>query len=146
MKMDSTLQALVDCAFDAPYTPGGVASTVRHVVDAVSCIASGYPEEPSEIGRRIAATGQSSVEGASVFGMAQKTVPEYATLANSIMCRSQDWNDAGPDGHLADMVPAVFAAGEQMHSSGKDLIRATYAMYEARGAITSDLRSLHLDR
>ncbi|MGE3329134.1 MAG: MmgE/PrpD family protein [Acidimicrobiia bacterium] len=152
--MDKPTRAIVDYATQLSFdslSPAQVASTVRHVVDTVACGLGGYTSEPARGARRLAATGSSSM-GASVLGMPGLSTPEYAAFANAVMVRYLDYNDTGPAGHASDQTPGVLAVAEPIHSSGRDVVRSVFAMYEVvaslarNGAHFFDLRMAGVDQ
>lgn len=106
----------------------------RHVVDAVGCALGALDSRPATVARRIAATAGSRV-GASVFGLAERSTPEYAAFANTAMVRYLDYNDTGIGGHPSDMIPAVLAVAEAVHASGRRVLAAIHAAYEVVAAL-----------
>ncbi|MGC1237680.1 MAG: MmgE/PrpD family protein [Acidimicrobiales bacterium] len=135
--MDAPTQAIVKYVASLNYhslTEAQRESTVRHILDAMSCALGGFPSGPATVARKVAATATSS-NGSSVIGLREKTTPEYATFANTVMVRYLDYNDNGPAGHASDMIAAAIAVGESVGASGQDVILAVFAMYEVVAAI-----------
>jgi 2-methylcitrate dehydratase len=131
--------------------PRSVQAATRHLIDSVACALGAMDSRPAKVARAIAGTA-SSTFGASVFGLPHRTTPEYAAFANAVMVRFLDFNDTGIGGHPSDMIPAVLALAEPLHSTGKDVIRAIHAEYEIvaalrRGGLTGyTLRRRHVDQ
>jgi 2-methylcitrate dehydratase len=71
--------------------------------------------------------------GTTVWGTDHKTLPDLATFANGAMVRYLDFNDtylSKEPAHPSDNIPAVLAAGETAHASGKLVIQALTLSYE----------------
>jgi 2-methylcitrate dehydratase len=61
-----------------------------------------------------------------------------AAFANTIMIRAWDWNDgmlAKGGGHPSDMIAALLAIGETVHSSGVEMLVAMVLAYEILGSL-----------
>ena len=135
--MDSTTEMLASYAASIGYpdlTPEAVHQTKVRVLDSLGCAMGGYLSEPSMIARRMAAMYSSTLP-ARVLGSGQVTSPEMAAFANTVMVRFLDYNDSGA-GHLSDMLSAVLAVAEPLHSTGREVILAVVAAYEVGGAIS----------
>lgn len=153
--MDKNLSALIEFSADLSYrdlSVGAVDACINHILDSIGCAAGGFSAMPCRIARSIAASAH-SVSGASAFGLAESTTPEYAVFANSTAVRQLDYNDtyAGKvvgGGHPSDMIPAILAGVEMAGGSGRDLILGVYIAYEIFGAIadTIPLRDLGFDQ
>ncbi len=145
--MDKTTRYIAEFAAGQRYEtipPAAVAATIRHHLDGIGCAAGGFGSEPCRVTRRMAAA-VADANGASVFGVADKTMPEYATFANASAVRHLDFNDTylggkGGGGHPNDMAPAVFAAVEMTGGSGRDLINGLYIAYEVFGGLSNAIR------
>ena len=145
--VDRMLETLVDFALGAEL--GGLpasamqAATLRYL-DSVGCAAGAFAAEPSTIARRIAATAQCT-DGASAFGVARPTTPEYAVFANSTATRYLDFNDGyagiAPNGgvHPSDAAPVLVAAVEMMGGSGRDLLLGMYIAYEIAATVADEV-------
>ncbi|MGO1227552.1 MAG: MmgE/PrpD family protein [Brachybacterium sp.] len=71
--------------------------------------------------------------GASVFGIAQHTSPEWAAWANGVAVRELDYHDtflAADYSHPGDNIPPILAVAEHTGRSGQDLIRGIATGYE----------------
>jgi 2-methylcitrate dehydratase len=109
-----------------------IAETKRRVLDAIGCGLGGFASAPSQSARAIARDLGGKPE-ATIWGEAQRTSCDRATLANSTMLRYLDYMDshAGPDAcHPCFNIPPVLAMAERVGASGKDLIAAVVAGYE----------------
>src|SRR5579864_3033864 len=70
---------------------------------------------------------------ATVFGDSKSWTPAVAALLNGALGHSLDFDDTHADSSLhasAPVVPAAFAVGEMMGSSGRDVLTAIVAGYE----------------
>jgi 2-methylcitrate dehydratase len=137
--MDRTTEMLASYAASLSYsdlTPEAVHQTKVRVLDSLGCAIGGFSGEPGEIARRMAAMYSSTLP-ARVLGSGQFTSPDMAAFANTVMVRYLDCNDTDASlggGHPSDMLSAVLAVAEPMHSTGKDVILAVLAAYEVFGA------------
>lgn len=71
--------------------------------------------------------------GASIFGIAQHTSPEWAAWANGVAVRELDYHDtflAADYSHPGDNIPPILAVAEHTGRSGRDLIRGIATGYE----------------
>ncbi len=152
--MDATTTALVDYATGQSGEPLPLhvcRAAKRHLIDSVACALGALDSRPARVARSIAGTASSRL-GASVFGLEEKTTPEYAAFANTVMIRHLDYNDTGNGGHPSDMIPAALALAEPLQASGDTLLRAIHVEYETvaalrRGGLYGDaLRKRHIDQ
>jgi 2-methylcitrate dehydratase len=104
------------------------------MLDAVSCIISGFESEPARICARMARTTQSTLKS-TVLGYGVTTSPELAAFANGCMLRHADFNDLGPGGHVSDILSGLLAVGEAFHSTGPQMLAAVALGYEIAGAL-----------
>lgn len=140
--MDDTTRQLA--AFAAEFELDGLSSEALHAIkrqhlDGVACGAGGFSGTPAEILRGMA-SGVTVPEGASAYGVEQRTTPESAALANAVANRYLDWNDTYAGSavggcHPTDMAPAILAATELARGSGRDLLSGLFVAYEAIGAV-----------
>ena len=130
-------------------TPVLIQAVKRHLIDTVGCAWGGSGARPSRISRSLAAKSYEQ-NGASVFGLLNKTSPEYAAFANTVMVRYLDFNDTGIGGHPSDMIPALLALAEQHQVSGKRFLLAIHGAYEIVRALRQGgfhrLRQKHVDQ
>lgn len=111
------------------------------VFDTIACAVAGRMSEPAAIVDRLA--GATGIGGsATLFGHG-KASPEIAALANGIMIRTYDYNDAY-FGHPSDMIAGILAVGETVHASGKDILTAIALAYDVFGALSRS-GPYHLD-
>ena len=113
------------------------AATVDRIVDSIACAIVGSQAEPARIAVE-SARGITSDRPATIFGAGLRTSAELAAFANTSMIRTYDWNDgmlAQGGGHPSDMIPALLAAGETIHASGKQVMTGIVLAYELLGAL-----------
>ncbi len=132
--MDRTTEILASYAASFSYsalTLEAVKHTTVKVLDSLGCAMGGYYSDPGEIARRMAAM-YSNTFPARVLGSGQVTSPDMTAFANTIMVRYLDCNDTDASlggGHPSDILSAVLAVAEPMHSTGKDVILAVVAAF-----------------
>ena len=71
--------------------------------------------------------------GAGIFGIAQKTSPEWAAWANGVAVRELDYHDtflAADYSHPGDNIPPILAVAQHVGSNGRDLLRGIATGYE----------------
>ncbi|MSS00342.1 MmgE/PrpD family protein [Arthrobacter sp. BL-252-APC-1A] len=71
--------------------------------------------------------------GASVFGVQDKTSPEWAAWANGVAVRELDYHDtflAAEYSHPGDNIPPILAAAQHTGATGADLLRGIATGYE----------------
>lgn len=140
--MDNTTEQLVSYAMsfgESSLTDTIRHAAVQHLVDSMGCAVAGFESVPAQVGVRLAKT-VTSTAGATVFVDGATTSPELAAFANTIMIRTWDWNDgmlAIGGGHPSDMIAALLAVGESVHSSGTEVLTAITLAYELLGALGS---------
>lgn len=111
-----------------------IAETKRRLLDAIGCGLAGFDAEPSAVARGLAEDLGGRPES-TVWGSAQLTSCEKATLANSTMLRYLDFMDshAGPDAcHPCFNIPPCLAVAERVDASGAELIAAIVSGYEVQ--------------
>ena len=72
-------------------------------------------------------------KGAGIFGVAEKSSPEWAAWANGVAVRELDYHDtflAAEYSHPGDNIPPILAVGQHVGASGRDLIRGIATGYE----------------
>ncbi|WP_262104199.1 MmgE/PrpD family protein [Arthrobacter sp. Marseille-P9274] len=72
-------------------------------------------------------------KGAGVFGIIEKSSPEWAAWANGVAVRELDYHDtflAAEYSHPGDNIPPILAVGQHVGASGRDLIRGIATGYE----------------
>lgn len=133
--MDKISEQLIDYTrgFSASaLSDSALAKATALLVDSIACAIAGVGSDPAPIMARLARRVQGT-PAATVFGYGIQTSPELAALANAMMVRTYDYNDAY-FGHPSDMVAGVLAAGEVAHASGMQVIAAMALAYEIYGA------------
>jgi 2-methylcitrate dehydratase len=71
--------------------------------------------------------------GAGIFGITQKTSPEWAAWANGVAVRELDYHDtflAAEYSHPGDNIPPILAVAQHVGSNGRDLLRGIATGYE----------------
>ena len=133
--MDKTTEQLVDytlgVSFDA-IAPETVAACKLRILDALGCIAGGVDNPVSQKACRFAARYKMD-RNATLFATGEKTSPDMAAFANSVMIRVLDLSDAyrvKSGGHPSDLMGTCFAATEITGRGGRDLIAAIALGYE----------------
>ncbi|MET4061293.1 2-methylcitrate dehydratase [Arthrobacter sp. UYP6] len=72
-------------------------------------------------------------QGSAVFGVEQRTSPEWAAWANGVAVRELDYHDtflAAEYSHPGDNIPPLLAVAQHTGASGADLIRGIATGYE----------------
>lgn len=109
-----------------------IAAAKRALLDALGCGIAAIGCEPAAIAARALPRGAPE---ATVIGDAQLASVEHAVLVNGILVRYLDMMDvysARDVCHPAENVPVALAAVERAQESGKRLIEAIVAGYEAQ--------------
>jgi 2-methylcitrate dehydratase len=134
--MDKTIEQLADYAASLRYQDvpqEAVHECKRRLIDTLGCLAGGFAAGPSVIARRIAGMSRAN-PAARVLGTQATTSPELAAFANGVALRYLDYNDAYfmmSSGHPSDVFAAVLAASDAESASGRAVVTATTAAYEA---------------
>ncbi|MBI2861691.1 MAG: MmgE/PrpD family protein [Chloroflexi bacterium] len=118
--------------------PEVVHETKRITLDALACAIGGYASPASAIIQQVIREDFGGKVEATIFGSGYRTSCLNATLANGVMIRVLDYNDAyavpvGPmvsGGHPSDTLSGIFAVGEREHNNGREIIEAIVAAYE----------------
>jgi len=151
--MDATTEKLVDYTLGTDYAdlPDVVTAACKdRILDTLGCVAAAYHHPVSVTARRLAAR-YSMDTPATILGSGQKTMPEMAAFANSVMLRVLDMSDTyrvKSGGHPSDIMGAAFAAAEIGDPSGESLITAITIGYEVYCGCCDaiDLNSLGWDQ
>jgi len=99
---------------------------------------AGSVEDASRFAQEYAAEVSQCSE-ATIFGTDQKTHSSFAALCNGIASHANDYNDCSETeiGHPSiTVLPTVFAVGERVGASGKDLIRAYLIGVEVQNKVS----------
>jgi 2-methylcitrate dehydratase len=137
--MDDTSRQLVKYAnsfSESDLTNSLVDAVGSTMLDSIASLIAGFESEPARICARLARSTRSDMKS-TVLGYGITTSPELATLANGVMLRYSDFNDVSPGGHFSDMISAVLAVGEALHSTGSQVMVAIALAYEIAGALTA---------
>jgi 2-methylcitrate dehydratase len=118
--------------------PDVVHQTKRVLLDTLGCAIGGYDSEAREaIEAYIRQSGHP--REATVFGRGLRTSCLNATLANGVMVRYLDYNDAAfilqgetlrTGYHPSEVIPPILALGERQHLSGREVIATIVAGYD----------------
>jgi 2-methylcitrate dehydratase len=114
-----------------------VGAVNKTMVDSIAALIAGFEEPAVRIAAQLAADvplAPSAKLKSTVLGYGLTTTPEHATFANSCMLRHTDYNDHGAGGHNSDLIPAVLAIGEALHSTGPQVMAAVVIGYELKAA------------
>ena len=133
--MDKISEQLVNytCGFsEADLSASARAKATALLVDSMACAVAAMNADVAPMMASVTRRIQGN-PGATVLGYGHRTSPELAALANSMMVRAYDYNDAY-FGHPSDMIPGVLAAGEVAHASGAQVLTAIALAYEIYGA------------
>jgi len=112
--------------------------TRRLVLDTLGCAIGGYSSEARKIIQDLLIELDGPRE-ATVIGSGMKTSCLNATLANGVMVRCLDYNDAvvmETEGkyrmgyHPSEVIPGILALGERQHLTGKGTIAAIVLGYD----------------
>lgn len=112
-------------------TPAAIHEVKRRVIDSFATAVGAMPSDAYAIAKKCA-TRVNGNPNASILG-GGTTSPEWATFVNGLLIRYLDFNDtylSKEPAHPSDNLAAVFAVGEAVKSSGKDLITAAVLAYE----------------
>lgn len=151
--MDATTEKLVEYTLTTGYDdlPDAVTAACKdRILDTLGCVAAAFDHPVSVTARRLA--GRYSMDTpATILGSGQKTAPEMAAFANSVMLRVLDMSDTYrvlSGGHPSDIMGAALAAAEIGDPDGKSLIAAITIGYEVYCGCCDaiDLNSLGWDQ
>ncbi len=108
---------------------------INRVIDNAAVATASLGRAPVLAARAQAEThGPSSGgAGATVFGSAHRTSPEWAAWANGVAVRELDYHDtflAAEYSHPGDNIPPLVAVAQHLGSTGADLLRGIVTGYE----------------
>jgi 2-methylcitrate dehydratase PrpD len=112
--------------------PEVVHQAKRLVLDTLGCAIGGYSTDASRIMREVI-TDLDGPKEATVVGSGMRTSCLNATLANGVMVRCLDYNDAvvmetetgeRMGYHPSEVIPGILALGEREHLTGKETLTA----------------------
>ena len=131
--------------FKLENVPAAITERVRlALLDTVGCMAYGSMNSSSMVMQAVVGD-VSSPKLASVVGTRIRTWPPLAALANGTMAHRLDFDDGITRAcglHVGvTLVPALFALGESMNSSGGEILASAIVGYEIAARIGRPLRS-----
>ncbi|MFF3038610.1 MmgE/PrpD family protein [Arthrobacter citreus] len=108
---------------------------INRIIDNASVAVASLNRGPIVAARAqaLSFTPSSGGTGASVFGVQEKTSPEWAAWANGVAVRELDYHDtflAAEYSHPGDNIPPILAAAQHTGASGADLLRGIATGYE----------------
>lgn len=113
--------------------PVVVAEAKRRFLDSIATAVGALQarSEPGAIARRAAL--QANASGPSTLVGGGRSTPDWAAFANGVLIRYLDYNDtylSKEPAHPSDNLAAVWAVGQSVGSSGRDVITAAVVAYE----------------
>lgn len=109
------------------------------ILDTIGCAFGGRIQAGAEVSWITSYTDRQNASGhATVFGEARKTSATNAALANGAMAHTIDFDDTHMPSitHLgSSLVATTFALGEELQSSGKEIISAFVLGFDVAGRI-----------
>ncbi len=134
--MNNSISRKMACfAIDLNYEalpPQVVLAVKRFLYDSIGCALGGYHTKDVNIMRDLY-THMGGSKEATLIGFGDKIPSVNATLVNSLMVRSLDYNDIywkEDPSHPSDLIPAALATGELVNASMKEVIVAIVLAYE----------------
>jgi 2-methylcitrate dehydratase len=108
---------------------------INRVIDNASVAVASLTRAPIVSARAQALDHPVSANGtgASIFGISQKSSPEWAAWANGVAVRELDFHDtflAADYSHPGDNIPAILAVAQHTGRSGADVVRGLATGYE----------------
>ncbi|WAP50964.1 MmgE/PrpD family protein [Arthrobacter sp. ATA002] len=108
---------------------------INRIIDNASVAIASLNRAPIVAARAQALSFSPSAhgKGSAVFGVEQKTSPEWAAWANGVAVRELDYHDtflAAEYSHPGDNIPPLLAVAQHTGASGADLIRGIATGYE----------------
>jgi 2-methylcitrate dehydratase len=106
----------------------------RRVIDSIGCALGAWNEEPCAIARKVASEF-SARNGSTIIGTSHTAPPDWAAFATGCCIRYFDYNDtylSKEPAHPSDNFSAVFAIGESVGSTGREIIVAAALAYEVQ--------------
>src|SRR6476646_8707267 len=111
-----------------------IAAAKRVLLDALGCAFGSVGSEPANIAETTIRKTFGDGNAATVIGYPRSATVEGALFVNGVLVRSLDLNDTyiGTEPlHPSEVLPTAIALCEENGRSGRDLIEATVAGYEA---------------
>lgn len=137
------------CAFrEADLTPRAIREARTAIIDTIACTLSGVPEDCVQILLRTPGVA-SAQGGALVFGTDRRTSALDAALINGVGSHALDFDDvSGTFGghHSAPVTAPVLALGEELKSTGLEVIAAYVIGVEAEVRLARAVNFHHYDK
>ncbi|MEX1078444.1 MAG: MmgE/PrpD family protein [Homoserinimonas sp.] len=110
---------------------------INRIIDNAAVAAASLGREPVVAARAQAVAHPVSRNGAgaTVFGVDERTSPEWAAWANGVAVRELDYHDtflAADYSHPGDNIPPILAVAQHAGRSGADLLRGIVTGYEVQ--------------
>lgn len=118
----------------------GIRTAERCYLDTLGVALAGSVEPPGRIAANTAATAGNEENEATIIGSKSKASATDAAFVNGTASHALDFDDVtrGTTGHpSAPLIPASLAIGELVNASGRDLLTAYIAGFEAANFIGS---------
>lgn len=108
---------------------------INRIIDNASVAVASLGRAPIVAARAQALSHPVSVNGtgATVFGVGERSSPEWAAWANGVAVRELDYHDtflAADYSHPGDNIPPILAVAQHTGASGTDLLRGIATGYE----------------
>jgi 2-methylcitrate dehydratase len=113
-------------------SPQTVHEAKRRILDSLGTALGAWNSRPGRVTRDAAAAAR-TVQGASILGSRQRTLPELAAFANGTLVRYLDFNDtylSKEPAHPSDNIPAAWAVGQVAGAEPREIITAIVLGYE----------------
>ena len=119
----------------------------RRTLDSIGVAIAAYDDDAPSAARAYA-SGLTHPDGATVWGLGAKVVPEAAAFANGVMVRYLDYNDTYlslEPLHPSDVLPGLMALSQYRRRSARDFITGAAVAYEV-GVSLCDAASIRAHR
>ena len=128
-------------------TPDVTDMVINRVIDNAAVATASLGRAPILTARSQAEAHPVSTggQGATIFGSATRTSPEWAAWANGVAVRELDYHDtflAAEYSHPGDNIPPVLAVAQHLGRSGAELLRGIVTGYEIQVDLVKGI-SLH---
>src|SRR5262249_15658713 len=119
----------------------GIETAKAPILDCLGVALAGSKEEDAKICAQIARQENAKQE-ATVFGQGVKTSAQQAAFANGTAAHAMDFDHSFTlmGQPTAPIIPAIFAMGESLGASGRQILHAYTAGFEVRGRLAYSLR------
>ncbi|WP_026535257.1 MmgE/PrpD family protein [Arthrobacter sp. H14] len=120
---------------------------INRIIDNAAVAVASLTRGPIIAARSQATAHQVSANGrgGTIYGVADRTSPEWAAWANGVAVRELDYHDtflSAEYSHPGDNIPPVLAVGQHLGCSGAELIRGIATGYEIQVDLVKAI-SLH---